>query len=164
MNARLKHLVLTVAAIAGLAGVSGFAVYRTSGDATVEHALRHGDALEWLRTDFRLNDAQFAEVKRLHESYAVVCEEHCRAIQEATRERNALKQAAATDAATLAAADRKVQELRQICETAIAGHVREVASHMSPVSAERYLALVLPKIADFDHRAAPDVRLSKHAH
>ena len=29
---------------------------------------------------------------------------------------------------------------------------------------ERYLALVLPKIADFDHRAAPDVRLSNAHH
>jgi DNA-directed RNA polymerase specialized sigma24 family protein len=29
---------------------------------------------------------------------------------------------------------------------------------MSPQDGQRYLALLLPKIADFDHQAAPDLR------
>jgi hypothetical protein len=33
---------------------------------------------------------------------------------------------------------------------------------MSPQAGERYLALVLPKIKDFDHQAAPDLQLSHH--
>jgi hypothetical protein len=31
---------------------------------------------------------------------------------------------------------------------------------MSPQDGQRYLALVLPKIADFDHQAAPDLHLN----
>jgi hypothetical protein len=34
---------------------------------------------------------------------------------------------------------------------------------MSPAAAQRYLALVLPKIKDFDHAAAPDLQLN-HPH
>jgi hypothetical protein len=35
---------------------------------------------------------------------------------------------------------------------------------MAPEQGRRYLALVLPKIADFDHRAAPDLGLNAHRH
>jgi len=64
----------------------------------------------------------------------------------------------------LAAADRRVEELRTGCETAIAAHVRACASHMSAEAGERYLALVLPKIKDFDHQAAPGLHLNQHQH
>jgi hypothetical protein len=121
--------------------------------------------MEWLRVDFQLTEAQFAAIQKLHDDYSAVCEEHCRAIQEATRERSALKTSGAADTAALAAADRKVEELRLVCESAIATHVRQCAAHMSPTAGERYLALVLPKIKDFDHEAAPDVQLGgPHSH
>jgi hypothetical protein len=160
----MKHLLATVALLAALAAVTGFVAYRVSGDKAMQEALSKRDALEWLRRDFNLNDAQFAAIRQLHASYSVVCEEHCRAIQQAVRARSALKAAAAKDPAALAAADRQVQELRLTCETAIAAHVREVAALMNPEEGRRYLALVLPKIVDFDHRAAPDVGLSRHDH
>jgi hypothetical protein len=51
-----------------------------------------------------------------------------------------------------------------VCESAIATHVRECAAHMSPEAGRRYLALVLPKIKDFDHQAPPDLQLNKHGH
>jgi hypothetical protein len=54
--------------------------------------------------------------------------------------------------------------LRLVCENAIAVHVREVAAQMSPDQGQRYLALVLPRIAGFDHRAAPDLDLNTHRH
>jgi hypothetical protein len=80
-------------------------------------------------------------------------------IQEATRARKALELAHG-DKAALEAATSKIQGLRTICEGSIAAHVRKVAALMSPEDGRRYLALVLPKIANFDHTAAPDLRLS----
>jgi hypothetical protein len=68
------------------------------------------------------------------------------------------------DPAALAAADRRVEELRVVCESAIATHVRQCAAEMSPEAGRRYLALVLPKIKDFDHLAAPDLQLTPHRH
>jgi hypothetical protein len=83
---------------------------------------------------------------------------------DAARARDALKANSTSNAAALAVAEKRVQELRGICETAIAAHVRQCAGEMSPAASQRYLALVLPKIADFDHHAPPDLQVNRHAH
>lgn len=160
----MKHVLATAGLLVAIATAAGLVSFRLGGEPAVREALEKRDALAWLRTDFRLNDAQFTTIRQLHESYSVVCEEHCRAIQEAASTRSALKSSAQPDARALADADRRVEELRRICETAIAAHVRQVAAVMAPAEGERYLALVLPKIADFDHRAAPNLQLEAHRH
>jgi hypothetical protein len=160
----MRHLVATFALLAAIAGTAGFVAFRVSSDPEVTQALAKRDAMEWLRADFKLTDAQFAAIRKLHDSYSVVCEEHCREINRAVRARNELKAAANADPTAVAAAERRVEELRLVCESAIATHVRECAAHMSPEAGQRYLALVLPKIKDFDHQAAPDLRLNQHGH
>ena len=160
----MKYLIVTVALIIAAAGVTWFICYRLGAEPAVQAAVQKGDALEWLRNDFNLDATQFAAVKRLHDSYAVVCEEHCRAIQDASRRREALKTGAVPDPASLAAAERKLEEVRMVCENAITTHVHEVAAQMSPDQGSRYLALVLPKIKDFDHQGAADLRVEHHGH
>lgn len=160
----MKYLISTLVLLAAIAGAVAFVTYRATADDAVAKALAKQDAMAWLRADFQLTDAQFAAIKKLHDSYSLVCEEHCREIQRAVRARADLKKDAKADAAALAAADRRVAELRLVCESAITTHVRECAAHMSPEAGQRYLALVLPKIRDFDHEAAPDVGLNKHGH
>ena len=155
----MKYLFGTLALVVLVAALTGVVCFRMNSNPQLHAAAAKGDALQWLRTDFHLTDAQFAAIRQLHESYAGTCEEHCRMIQEATRARDALA-AASGDAAALSAANRELAELRQNCETAIARHVRQVAALMAADDGRRYLALVLPKIAAFDHRAAPDLRLN----
>ena len=157
----IKYLLATLALLAAAAGATWLVSYRMSTEPAVQEAVQKRDALEWLRSDFALNAAQFAAVKRLHDSYAVVCEEHCRAIQEAAQRRNALKTQSSPDPTALRAAEAKLAELRTVCETAIAAHVREVAAQMSEPQGRRYLALVLPKIKDFDHQGHADVRVDR---
>jgi hypothetical protein len=147
-----------------LAGAAGFVTYRASGDGAVREALSRQDAMEWLRTDFQLSDAQFAAIKKMHDAYSTVCEEHCREIQMAARARRELESAAQPDPAAIAAADRRVEQLRLVCESAIATHVRQCAEAMSPEAGRRYMALVLPKIKDFDHEAAPNLQLNHSRH
>jgi hypothetical protein len=159
----MRHLVATLALLAALAGVAGLAAFRAGDDPAVRRALERQDALAWLRADFGLTDAQFAAIKRLHDAYASVCDEHCRQIREAMDAREELKRSGRATADELAAADRRVEELVLICESAIATHVRACAAHMAPEAAERYLALVLPKIKEFDHLGAPDLRLDRRA-
>ena len=158
-----KYVLATIALVVAAAATTWFVCYRISTEPAIHAALEKGDALEWLRNDFALDAAQFAAVKRLHESYATVCEAHCQAIQDAARHRDSLRAQASADPTALAGAEKKVQELRLICETAIAAHVREVATHMAPEQGRRYLTLVLPKIKDFDHQGAADV-LVEHRH
>lgn len=160
----MKHLVSTILLVIAAAGVTGFVAFRTTAESSVARALTKQDAMEWLRADFELTDAQFAAIKQLHDAYSVTCEEHCREIIEAAGVRNRLTSSLQTDAAALAAADRRVEELRTLCESALDAHIRRCASHMSPEAGQRYLALVLPKIKDFDHLAAPNIQLSKHGH
>ncbi len=158
----MKYLLNTLLVLVLAAAATGFVCYRMSFDPELHAVAARGDAMQWLRTDFHLSDEQFAAIRRLHEAYAGTCEEHCRMIQEATRARNDLE-AAKSDATALNVANEQLRELRLICETAITRHVREVAALMPPDDGRRYLALVLPKIADFDHQAAPDLQLN-HAH
>lgn len=160
----MKYLLSTIALLAVIALAVGFLSYRASGDSAVQQALAQQDAMEWLRTDFQLTDSQFAAIKRLHDAYSTVCEEHCREIQEAMQARSTLKETANPEPGAIAAADRRVEQLRLVCESAIATHVRQCAAEMSPQAGQRYLALVLPKIKDFDHQAAPDLQLSHHSH
>jgi hypothetical protein len=154
----VKNLLGTIVALVLIAAATGFFCYRLSFNPALHAAAAHGDAMAWLRTDFHLDDRQFAEIKKLHEAYAPSCEEHCRMIQEATKAHDALK---ASDPVAAAAAERKLQGLRTACETALAAHVRQVAAVMAPEEGRRYLALVLPKIAEFDHTAAPDLQLNR---
>ena len=159
----MKHLVITLTVLSLVAAAVGFTAFHTAGDADVKAALEQRDAMAWLRTEFSLTDLQYQQIKTLHDSYSLECADHCRAIQEAEQTRDALK-AAGADPARLAEANRTLQHLELVCETAIAAHVRRCAAEMSPAAAERYLALVLPKIADFDHRAPPDVGINPHRH
>ncbi len=160
----MKHLISTLVLLAVVAGAAGFVTFRATGDKHVVRALEQQDALEWLRADFKLTEAQFSAIKQLHDSYSVVCEAHCRDIMLAVRARNDLKASGQKNATVLAAAEQRVEELRTVCETAIAAHVRACASHMSAEAGARYLALVLPKIKDFDHQAPPDLQLNHHTH
>jgi hypothetical protein len=159
-----RYVLATLSAIAVAAAATCFICYRSGTDPEVHAAVQKGDALAWLRSDFNLDEVQFAAVKRLHDSYAVECEAHCQAIQNAARRREELKAQSPADATALAEAHKKVEELRVVCETAIAAHVRQVASHMSPEQGTRYLALVLPKIKDFDHQGHADVRVDNRHH
>ena len=156
----MRYLLGTWSLLACAALALGLICYRLGSDPTLHAAVRQGDPMEWLRTDFHLSDPQFAAVKKLHEAYAPSCAEHCRMIQEATRTRDSLRSARRGDAAVVIAAEARLQELRTHCETAIARHVRQVAAEMSPAEGARYLALVLPKITNFDHLVAPDLHLN----
>lgn len=161
----MKYLLRTLLVLAIAAVAAGFACYHLSSAPELHAAARKGDAMAWLRTDFNLDEKQFAEIQRLHEAYAPSCEEHCRLIQEAIKARDALRKSQGADPAAAAEADRALQQLRATCESAITVHVQQVAAVMSPEDGKRYLALVLPKIADFDHQVAPDLTLArKHGH
>lgn len=159
----MKHLVVTLAALALAATITSAIAYRSGDDRAARSALAQTDAMEWLRADFGLTEPQFAAIKKLHDDYSAICEEHCRAIQDAARILRGLKQRQASGA-EIADAESTVQHLRVVCESAIATHVRRCAAEMSPEAGKRYLALVLPKIKDFDHTAPPDLGLQHHQH
>jgi hypothetical protein len=160
----MKNRSISLALVLAVAAAAGVVVYRNSGDAALERALAEGDAMAWLRADFGLTEEQFDAIKTLHDDYSVVCAEHCLEIQKASLALERLKTREGVAAETVAAAERRLEELRAVCESAIATHVRRCAAMMSAEAGERYLALVLPKIKDFDHQAPPDLGVNRHRH
>ena len=141
----MKNFLLTLGIVAAACALSFGVFFAVSREpAEMRQALREGDAMAWLRAEFQLNDAQFAAIKQLHEAYREKCADHCAAIM-AAEKRGAPKD--------------EVAALEKTCVDAMAVHFRRVAALMPPGQGGRYLAVVLPRIADFDHRGAPNVQV-----
>jgi hypothetical protein len=144
-GAGLKNILITFV-LAVAAGVGAFGVfYVLSDDRAMHAAAKEGDAMAWLRAEFKLSDEQFAAIRRRHEDYSVICGEHCAAIM-AARERKA-------PAAEVAA-------LEEICVDAMSVHFRGVAALMAPTQGDRYLAMVLPRVTGYSHHGAPNLRVT----
>lgn len=111
--------------------------------AALRTAARDGDAMEWLRGEFKLTDTQFAAIKELHERYGNVCATHCAAIM-AAEKRNAPRA--------------EIQTLENECVRSMTDHFQKVAALMAPAEGQRYLAMVLPRINDYGHRGAPNLQ------
>jgi len=143
---------ITIVLIAAL--VSGVCAYwlvqRRHGASISALAGTSGDDLHWIRTEFRLDDAQFAAVKKLHEDYSVVCAGHCADIVSAQMRLEKLTTAGAP-AADLDAARRDIAALEEVCNTATRAHLRRVAAVMPAEQGARYIALVEPHLAHSPH-------------
>jgi hypothetical protein len=141
----VKNLLLTLGAVLAASTLSFGVFYALNREpAAVRAALREGDALTWLRAEFQLTDRQFAAIQQLHQDYRGVCAAHCSAIMDAQKRHASTSEIAA---------------LEKTCVESMTAHFRQVAALMSPGQGDRYLALVLPRIADYDHRGAPNVQV-----
>lgn len=142
----MKNFLLTLVVLAAACGASYGVFYALSrGPAELRQALAERDAMAWLRADFKLTDAEFGAIKRLHEDYGKECARHCAAIM-AARERHA------------PAAE--MERLESRCEQSMTAHFHEVAALMDPAEGRRYLNIVLPRVASYDHHGAPSVRVN----
>jgi hypothetical protein len=137
MSNLLKTVLLAL--VVGAAATAGF--YFSQRDPELRRAARAQDAMAWLRTEFHLTAAQEAAVTKLQNEYAVVCTDHCLAIN-AARKRSA-------PAGEVAA-------LEKTCTDAMRRHFTQVAALMSPGEGDRYLREVLPRIDSYAHAGAPN--------
>lgn len=139
----MKNFLITLGvALAACAAAFGV-FYVLNDDPALRRAAREGDAMAWLRSEFRLNDTEFAAIKQLHEDYGTVCADHCAAIM-AARERSA--------------PPLEIAALEQTCVDAMKAHFRRVAALMPPAEGARYLATVLPRVENYSHAAAPNLQ------
>lgn len=141
----MKNFFVTLGIVLAACAAAYGVFYALSDNRAIHAAAREGDAMAWLRAEFRLDEAQFGAIKRLHDEYGIACSRHCAAIMDA-RERKA-------PAAEVAA-------LEQTCVEAMTVHFRQVAALMPPAQGERYLAMVLPRISGYTHQGAPNVRVT----
>lgn len=157
----MKYGLITCMVLTAAAAVNGVVNYQACCPPELRRAARTDDAMAWLRTDFKLTDAQYTKIVALHRAYGDVCAEHCRAIQETQTQLDAAKKQSAHDPVKVAAAENQLRELQSRCENSIEIHVREVAACMDPAEGARYLALILPRINGYDHGGTPDLDLHR---
>ncbi len=137
MNRVLALILLAVAV-----GVVSFGISRQMAKSTAP-----ADSLDWMTAEFDLTAQQRADIVKLQTDYAVICERHCAAIA------NAKDRLAAASAADISQAEADMKRLELVCITSTREHLREVAAQMEPTAGRRFLALVEPKLAGFQHEA-----------
>jgi hypothetical protein len=118
--------------------------------------------LLWLRCEFALPAEKMVRIAEMHTAFQSVCDEHCRLIRESRAEVKKLR-AAAAEHCDIAAAEAKTAELDRKCVTSLEAHLREIAGVIGGAEGQRYLSIVLPRIAHFDHTGAPNLDLDTKA-
>lgn len=108
--------------------------------AGVSYCANPADDLNWLRTEFHLNDAEMARVRQLHESYLPQCARMCTLIAAKKAE---IQAALGNGTNVTADAQRKLTELgefRAQCQGQMLRHFIAVSQAMPPEQGRRYLA------------------------
>jgi hypothetical protein len=112
----------------------------TSAQRSMERSSR--PELAWLKTEYHLNDAQFAQVLELNDAYHPKCAELCRRIDEQNARIQQLLAATNTVTPEIKQALAEAARLRAECESAMLQHFYEVSDAMPPEEGKRYLAWV----------------------
>ena len=108
--------------------------------AGVIYCANPADDLNWLRTEFHLNDAEMARVRQLHESYLPQCAKMCVLI--ATKKAEVQAALANETNITVAAQEKLIElgEVRAQCQAQMLRHFIAVSQAMPPEQGRRYLA------------------------
>lgn len=130
-------------------------LHGTSAQRIVERSSRPEFA--WLQQEYRLSDAQYAQVLELHNAYAPKCEEMCRLID--GKNAQLQKLLAATNVVTPEINQALVEaaEIRAECESAMLDHFYKVAQTMPPEQGRRYLDWAQQRTLKPGHRPKPEV-------
>jgi hypothetical protein len=150
----VNHRSIAAAVVIALTCAAGGIAYVWVREPLPASATGESDALLWLRREFKLSADTLARIEKMHADHQVVCEEHCRDIQDARRALRRLRQTQAS-AEELAAAEARLAEVNLVCTTSLEAHMRQIARVMGGEQGERYLSIVLPRVAQYDHAGAP---------
>lgn len=138
---------LLVILLAAAVGLCGYGAGLRWGTAPTAAMLRQPQGpLEWLRREFRLTDAQFANVQRRHREYAPVCDAMCEKISVANARLERLVQDQKTVTPEIEAALAECARVQGECQRAMLGHVYAVGAEMAPEQGARYIAMMKARV------------------
>ena len=100
------------------------------------------DGLLWLKSEFKISDADYERISNLHDAYLPGCMERCREIARVRRELFALIQENKNVTPALKAKLEQSAHQRAECSAMMLAHFYEVAASMPPPAAKRYLEWV----------------------
>lgn len=102
--------------------------------------------IAWLTLEFKLDPAQAQKVQSLHDAYLPVCARHCAAILDTRGQIESAK-----DSAEKQNAEAALQQLVDTCHDSTRAHLQAVADAMAPAQAQRYLAMIGPRLSAHQH-------------
>jgi hypothetical protein len=98
--------------------------------------------LAWLKNEFKLSDAEFSRITKLHEAYLPQCAQRCTRIAELNRELEQLLSQASAVTPAIETVLAKRAKMRADCEAEMLNHFLEVSRMMPPEQGQRYLQWV----------------------
>ena len=98
--------------------------------------------LAWLKKEFKLSDAEFERITKLHEAYLPQCAERCQRIAEQNQQLQQLLQQSPSVTPEIQALLGARAQTRANCEAEMLKHFREVSRTMPPEQGRRYLQWV----------------------
>jgi len=107
--------------------------------------------MDWLRREFQLSDAQFAQVRAKHQEYAPKCEHMCAQIVEANERLDTLIKNNNAMTPEVEAALHHSAQVQEECRRALLRHVYAVGGEMSPDQGARYLAMMKARLVQPKH-------------
>ena len=134
-----RSLIVVLGALVLSAAVFGSS-YLVGQRAGVIYCTNPADDLNWLRTEFHLNDTEMARVQRLHESYMPQCAKMCALIAAKKAE---IRATLGDGTNVTADVQRKLTELGEVraqCQGQMLRHFIAVSQAMPPDQGRRYLA------------------------
>jgi|SRR5882762_1761718 len=133
-------LILFGGLFAGLVAYTGIYLHAISAQRLLEQSSR--PELAWLQKEYRLTDAQFAQVVQLHDAYRPKCAEMCRRIADQNAKIQQLLSATNTVTLEIKQALAEAAQLRAECQSAMMQHFYAASRQMPPDQGKRYLAWV----------------------
>jgi Spy/CpxP family protein refolding chaperone len=107
--------------------------------------------LAWLKKEFRLSDAEFDRITKLHEGYMPRCAELCRRIAHKNSELQQIISSTNVDAQAVEHKLKEAGDLRVECQKNMFNHFLEVSHQMPPEQGKRYLQWVQQRTLTPDH-------------
>jgi hypothetical protein len=139
--------------IAGLLlAVGGFcAIYFAKVSSKPRLPANTAPELAWLKTEFKLGDAEFNRIAALHSAYYPECQEMCRRIAQKNTELKTLLSKATTVTPEIEKALAEAAQMRAHCQKLMLNHFYEVAQAMPAPQRDRYLSWVQDHTLFFNH-------------
>src|SRR5262245_20235184 len=123
-------VILIVGLVAAVAGYC--ALYYCGTKKHREMMQSSAPELAWLKNEFRLTDAEFDRIAKLHEGYMPRCAELCRRIAEKNSELRHIVSSTHVDAKAVEQKLKEAGELRVECQQNMFNHFLEVSRQMPP--------------------------------
>jgi len=132
-----KVFLLLIAAIA--LACMGYAVYFKAATHKTQNMMGAKEGgMEWLRSEFHLDDVQYSKIKALHDAFEPECDKHCRDLAEANRNLAKLMQESPEYSPEIAHALEKCAEIKSECRKATLGQIYAVSHLMGSDEGLRY--------------------------